>query len=50
MTHGFVAEFESVEDRDYYVSEDPIHLALGKRVSHLVEDFQCLDFTAGFLT
>ncbi|KAK0645827.1 hypothetical protein B0T16DRAFT_147403 [Cercophora newfieldiana] len=30
ITHGFVAEFASVEDRDYYVTKDPSHLAFVK--------------------
>ncbi|PHH89441.1 hypothetical protein CDD83_6046 [Cordyceps sp. RAO-2017] len=25
-THAFIMEFESVEDRDYYVKEDVVHL------------------------
>ncbi|SPQ27475.1 899da683-da00-45c4-9210-2d653882ee2c [Thermothielavioides terrestris] len=25
MTHGFVVEFASAEDRDYYVAHDPAH-------------------------
>ncbi|KAH8693803.1 hypothetical protein BGW36DRAFT_383767 [Talaromyces proteolyticus] len=50
MTHGFVAEFASLEDRDYYVSTDPVHLALGRQIGPLVEKFQCVDFTNGILT
>ncbi|RDW65654.1 uncharacterized protein DSM5745_09393 [Aspergillus mulundensis] len=45
MTHGYVAQFESREDRDYYVSEDPVHLELGPRIAPFVEKFLCLDFT-----
>jgi hypothetical protein len=26
FTHGFIATFSSLEDRDYYIREDPIHL------------------------
>jgi Stress responsive A/B Barrel Domain len=44
MTHVFVAEFESAEDRDYYVSKDPAHAALNKSIKHLVEKAQVVDF------
>ena len=44
MTHAFVAEFGSLEDRDYYVSKDPVHLDLNKSIKHLVENFQAMDF------
>ncbi|KAL4908692.1 hypothetical protein BDW74DRAFT_166282 [Aspergillus multicolor] len=47
MTHGYVAHFESREDRDYYVSEDPVHLDLGPKIAPFVEKFLCLDFTPG---
>ncbi|KAL4813819.1 hypothetical protein BDW67DRAFT_187408 [Aspergillus spinulosporus] len=49
MTHAFVAQFESREDRDYYVSEDPVHLELGTRIAPVVETFLCLDFTPGLI-
>ncbi|KAL4876917.1 hypothetical protein BJY04DRAFT_222593 [Aspergillus karnatakaensis] len=48
MTHGFVAQFESPEDRNYYVSQDSAHLALGVKIAPVVEKFLCLDFTEGF--
>jgi hypothetical protein len=49
MTHAFVAQFESREDRDYYVSKDPVHLELGPRIAPVVETFLCLDFTPGLI-
>lgn len=45
MTHAFIAEFETAEDRDYYVSSDPVHLALGKRLNEIVEKVIVVDFT-----
>ncbi|RAH50393.1 Dabb family protein [Aspergillus brunneoviolaceus CBS 621.78] len=45
ITHGFVAEFESPEDRDYYVSSDPVHLGLGSDLHPLVDQVIVVDFT-----
>lgn len=45
ITHGFVAEFESPEDRDYYVSSDPVHLGLGSELHPLVDQVIVVDFT-----
>ncbi|RAL15802.1 Dabb family protein [Aspergillus homomorphus CBS 101889] len=49
VTHGFVAEFESPEDRDYYVSKDPIHLGWGKELKPLVDNVIVVDFTGDVL-
>lgn len=38
MTHGFVLEFASQEDLDYYLTEDPVHLAFSKAAKPLIED------------
>ncbi|KAJ5519847.1 hypothetical protein N7463_000300 [Penicillium fimorum] len=46
MTHAFVAVFETLQDRDYYVSKDPVHLALGKKLGEVVEKVQVIDFTS----
>ena len=32
MSHGYVVEFASKEDRDYYVNEDPAHRAFIKHL------------------
>ncbi|KAI9698126.1 MAG: hypothetical protein M1836_004128 [Candelina mexicana] len=45
MTHAFVAEFKSAADRDYYVSKDPVHLALNQSIGQLIEKAQVVDFT-----
>lgn len=47
FTHAFVVEFESEEDRDYYVKSDEAHLAFVAGVGGLVADAQVVDFTAG---
>ena len=38
MTHGFVLEFRCQEDLDYYLTEDPVHLAFSKAAGPLIED------------
>lgn len=47
ITHGFVVEFASVEDRDYYVSTDPSHQAFVKSIDNLVEKAIVVDFVDG---
>ncbi|KAL2136709.1 hypothetical protein VTI74DRAFT_2120 [Chaetomium olivicolor] len=37
MTHGFVVEFGSAEDRDYYVTKDPTHQEFVKSIGHVLE-------------
>jgi hypothetical protein len=38
MTHGFVLEFKNQEDLDYYLTEDPVHLAFSAAAKPLIED------------
>ncbi|OCK78967.1 hypothetical protein K432DRAFT_444246 [Lepidopterella palustris CBS 459.81] len=47
ITHAFVVEFASAEDRDYYVTEDPSHQAFVKSIGDVVEKAQVVDFTGG---
>jgi hypothetical protein len=47
FTHGFVVEFSSTEDRDYYVSEDPAHKAFVKKNSPRFEDVRVIDYSKG---
>lgn len=47
LTHGFVVTFASVEDRDYYVSTDPVHKAFVGSVGDIVEKVTVLDFLDG---
>ncbi|KXX82643.1 hypothetical protein MMYC01_201085 [Madurella mycetomatis] len=46
-THGFVVEFDSVEDRDYYVQTDPTHQAFVNSIGDLVEKAIVVDFVDG---
>jgi Stress responsive A/B Barrel Domain len=47
ITHGFVVEFESVEDRDYYTSKDPTHLAFTKVAGEVLVKAIVVDFNPG---
>ena len=38
MTHGFVLEFASQEDLDYYLTEDAVHRAFSVATKPLIED------------
>ncbi|KAJ5458070.1 hypothetical protein N7475_009458 [Penicillium sp. IBT 31633x] len=49
ITHAFVVEFASAEDRDYYVQSDPVHREFIKSLDGLVEKAQVIDFTNGVL-
>lgn len=43
----FISEFESEEDRRYYLEEDPAHLAFVKSIAGVVSKVQVVDFTPG---
>ncbi|MCJ1272710.1 hypothetical protein MMC21_000497 [Puttea exsequens] len=47
FTHAFVVEFESEDDRDFYVKKDEAHLAFMKSLDGLVDGAQILDYTPG---
>ncbi|KAF3763117.1 stress responsive A/B barrel domain protein [Cryphonectria parasitica EP155] len=47
ITHVFISEFENEEDRQYYLKEDPAHLAFVKSISGIVAKAQVVDFTPG---
>lgn len=42
-----MVEFESEQDRDYYVKTDEAHLAFVKSVGSLLAGAQVVDFTPG---
>ncbi|KAH6874868.1 stress responsive A/B barrel domain-containing protein [Thelonectria olida] len=46
-THAFITEFASIEDRDYFVNEDPAHKALKYNLEHIVSSSIEVDFTDG---
>lgn len=45
MTHGFVVEFASAEDRDYYVATDPAHQDFVKSIGEVLEKPVVVDFS-----
>ncbi|KAM5361276.1 hypothetical protein ACJZ2D_013225 [Fusarium nematophilum] len=45
IAHGFAAEFNSAENRDYYVKTGPTHQAFVDSISSLVEKAAVVDFT-----
>ncbi|KAK6953335.1 hypothetical protein Daesc_005638 [Daldinia eschscholtzii] len=47
MTHVFIFEFESEEDREYYLNKDPAHTEFATGVINLIEKLQAVDFTPG---
>jgi hypothetical protein len=47
LTHGFVVEFASIADRDYYVAKDPTHAKVGAVLFENSEEITVLDYEAG---
>ncbi|KAI1468327.1 stress responsive A/B barrel domain protein [Daldinia caldariorum] len=47
MTHIFIFEFDSEEDREYYLYKDPAHAEFVTSIKDLVEEIQSLDFIPG---
>jgi len=47
FSHGFVSHFESLEDRRYYLEEDPAHLAFVKSLEGVIEHVRVVDYTPG---
>ncbi|KAF4861783.1 hypothetical protein CGCSCA1_v014844 [Colletotrichum siamense] len=45
ITHAFVVEFASVEDRDYYVKTDATHQRFVASLAGLVAKSQVIDYT-----
>lgn len=49
MTHGFVLEFASQDDLDYYLTTEPVHREFSKNAGPLIEDSVVLDIVDGVL-
>jgi hypothetical protein len=47
ITHIFIEEFESEEDRNYYLEKDSGHKEFVKSLGELVEKIQIIDFVPG---
>lgn len=49
FTHGFVSEFQSEEDRKYYLEQDPAHLEFVASLKDIVQNVRVVDFEPGVL-
>jgi hypothetical protein len=47
LTHAFIVEFDSEDDRNYYIANDPSHQAFKESIGSVVENATVLDFTDG---
>ncbi|KAF9738768.1 hypothetical protein PMIN06_010498 [Paraphaeosphaeria minitans] len=47
LSHAFVVQFASNEDRDYYVNQDPAHDAFKKAAGPFIEKAVVVDFENG---
>ncbi|KAI6855957.1 hypothetical protein KC338_g7891, partial [Hortaea werneckii] len=47
FSHGFVSEFQSEEDRKYYLEQDPAHLEFVASLKGIVENVRVVDFEPG---
>ncbi|OAL49896.1 dabb-domain-containing protein [Pyrenochaeta sp. DS3sAY3a] len=47
FTHGFVVEFASAEDRDYYVNKDPAHQDFIKFAGGIAQGVKVVDYEPG---
>ncbi|KAF2256383.1 hypothetical protein BU26DRAFT_414758 [Trematosphaeria pertusa] len=50
ISHAFIVQFYTNEDRTYYVDEDPVHQAFKDAVSPYLEKTQVVDFQEGVFT
>ena len=47
MTHGFIVEFASKADRDYYVFNDPAHQAFKDDIADKIDGVTVVDYEVG---
>jgi len=47
FSHGFVSHFASLEDRRYYLEEDPAHLAFVKSLEGVLQNVRVVDYEPG---
>ncbi|RAR04508.1 stress responsive A/B barrel domain containing protein [Stemphylium lycopersici] len=50
ISHAFVLQFHSLQDRDYYVNDDPVHKAFKEAADAVVEKATVVDFQNGVFT
>ncbi|KAJ6015900.1 hypothetical protein N7540_010491 [Penicillium herquei] len=49
ITHAFVSQFSTTDDRDYFVQKDPAHMALVQSAKSKLAKVQVVDFIEGQL-
>jgi len=47
FSHGFVSHFANVDDRRYYLEEDPAHLAFVSSLEGIIQNVRVVDYIAG---
>lgn len=47
FSHAFVTHFRNVEDRRYYIEEDPAHLAFVRSLEGIVQNVRVVDYEPG---
>lgn len=47
FSHGFISEFQSEEDRKYYLEQDPAHLEFVRSLEGVVMNVRVVDFVPG---
>ncbi|KAH0144988.1 hypothetical protein KCU67_g12838, partial [Aureobasidium melanogenum] len=50
LQYGFVSEFQSEADRDYYLNKDPSHLKFVEDVGKIVDTATVFDFEPGVMS
>jgi hypothetical protein len=50
VSHAFVVQFYSNQDRDYYVESDPVHQAFKDAAAAVVEKTIVVDYQNGVFT
>jgi hypothetical protein len=47
LEHAYVFTFKSIEDRDYYIEEDPVHTQLKEFIGPYIADLRVVDYQIG---
>lgn len=47
MTHAFIVQFHSNEDRNYYVDNDPVHKIFKEAAAPYLDKAMVVDFQEG---
>ncbi|KAI4616781.1 hypothetical protein J4E90_001593 [Alternaria incomplexa] len=50
ISHAFVLQFHSIEDRDYYVNDDPVHKTFKEAAASALEKAIVVDYQNGVFT